>query len=205
VETLTAGSATWSVSGQKLTGTTASATVTAGAQQVVIGDGAASSKNDITSPGTAGTYTINVVTRNAAGKTLDSGYCLVQIGAGKAASVTVKTLISATITDYDDTGINFGALDPGTSNQPEITQTADYGAITITIGSEVNTSIYASTKAAGDWSNGSGGTIAVGQGTFNSTNTTPGSGMTTSYQHVGAAVSHGASVQVYHWLNVPSN
>ncbi|MBL7119351.1 MAG: hypothetical protein ISS53_01555 [Dehalococcoidia bacterium] len=61
-ETLTAGSATWAVSEQVLTGTVATAAVTAGAQSIVIGDGAAAGLNDITSPSAASTYTVSIST-----------------------------------------------------------------------------------------------------------------------------------------------
>jgi hypothetical protein len=206
VEALTGGAtATWSVSGQTLTGTIATNAVTASAQQVVIGDGAAGGKNDITNPSNAGTYSINVVTRNASGVQLDSGYCLVQIGMSMTASVTVKTYISATITDYGDAGINFGNMDPGVTNSPELAQTGSNGAVNVTMGSENNVSVYVSTEAAGDWSDGNGHTFSVSQGTFNSVNTPPGTNMSTSYQQVGGAVSAGASVQVYHWLSIPNN
>jgi hypothetical protein len=196
--TLTSGSATWSSSGQTVTGTITTA-VTAGAQQIVIG-----STHLITNPSNAGTYSINVVTRNASGVQLDSGYCLVQVGMSIPASVTVKTYISATITDYGDGGINFGNMDPGVTNSPELAQTGSNGAVNVTMGSENNVSVYVSTNAAGAWSDGTD-TFAVSQGTFNSTNSAPGTNMSTSYQHVGGAVSAGASVQVYHWLSIPNN
>ncbi len=61
-ETLTAGAATWAISGQDLVGTIITSTVTAGAQTVVIGDGAAAGLNDIPNPSVAGTYTISIVT-----------------------------------------------------------------------------------------------------------------------------------------------
>jgi hypothetical protein len=206
VESLTGGAtATWSVSGQTLTGTiTGSTSVGSGTQTVTIGDGAAGGMNDITNPGTAGTYTVNVVTRDNDGVQLDSGYCLVQIGMSMTASVTVKTYISATITDYGDGGINFGNMDPGVTNSPELAQTGSNGAVNVTMGSENNVSVYVSTKAAGAWSDGTDN-FAVSQGTFSSTNSPPGTAMSTSYQHVGGAVSHGASVQVYHWLSIPDN
>jgi hypothetical protein len=195
--TLTSGSATWSGSGQTVTGTITTA-VNAGAQQIVIG-----STHLITNP-SAGTYTINVVTRDASGVQLDSGYCLVQVGMSMTASVTVKTYISATITDYGDPGINFGNMDPGVTNSPELAQTGSNGALNVTMGSENNVSVYVSTKAADNWSDGTDN-FGVGQGTFNNTDGAPGSAMSTSYQNVGGAVSHGASVQVYHWLSIPDN
>lgn len=205
-ETLTAGNATWAVSGQKLTGTIAGAAVTAGAQSVVIGDGTGGGLHDITSPSTAGTYTINLVTRNASNAKLDSGYCLVQIGAGKAASVTVKTYISATITDNGDTGINFGDLNPGDTDKPEAAQGGATGAIHITVGTEVNATVKVSTEAAGDWS-GPSALLTVDKGTVNSSdNTGTDTAMSTSYQQVGSDIGAGTggTVKVYHWISVPN-
>ncbi len=73
-EALTAGDATWAVSGQDLVGTVATAAATVGAQSVVIGDGAAAGLNDITSHSTANAYTISIAT--SAG---DSGNASVDI------------------------------------------------------------------------------------------------------------------------------
>ena len=187
--------ATWADTGQVLIGTIASTTVTAGVQSVVIG-----STNKVTNHSTASTYTIQVVTKDDTGAVLDTGYCLIDIGAGRSASVTVKTLISATITDNGNSGINFGAADPGTSDVEEEAQNG-VGAVTVVIGSEVNvTNTYVKTKCD-DWS---GGGLLATHGKFADTGT-PGSGMTTSYQTVGAALAAGGTRQVYHWLTIPAN
>jgi hypothetical protein len=185
---------TWAVAGQVVTGTL-SASCSAGAQNVVIGG-----TNKITNPGTDGTYTITVTTKTSANVTIDSGYCLVQIGNVIGASVTVKTYISATINDRGDSGINFGAIDPGATEQPELAQGASYGAVTITVGTEVNALVKVGTYSD-DWT----GALSVGDVTLGTTNTYSSTAMTGSYQQVGADIAAGAggTREAYHWMNVP--
>jgi hypothetical protein len=128
----------------------------------------------------------------------------VQIGTAKAASVTVKTYISATITDNGDPGLDFGALDPGVNNQPEAAQGGATGAIHVTVGSEVNATVKVATKAAGDWT-GPSALLTVDKGAFNSADTPPGTAMSTSYQQVGSDITPGGgTVKVFHWISVPN-
>ena len=158
-------------------------------------------------PGTASTYTVQVVTNDSTGPVIDSGYCLVDIGAGRTASVTVKTLISATITDEGNAGINFGAVDPGASDVPEEGHDgATNGAVTVTIGSEVNVTTYVYTKAD-NWTGA--GTLNASDGTFNDANDTgTDAAMSTSYQQLdagGGGLAADGVMKVYHWLSIPNN
>ena len=75
----------------------------------------------------------------------------------QTASVTVNTYISATVTDAGSAGINFGSLDPGTSDNAEADQGAGAGAINLTVGSETNVVVKIGTKGSGDFSDGGTG------------------------------------------------
>jgi hypothetical protein len=202
----------WVRSGQKLTGTIgAGDTVSAGAQSVTVG-----TSDEVTNPSNAGTYLVYIITRSSSGSILDIGYGFVNIGGATTAKVTIKTYISATITDNGDAGINFGALDPNTTDSPEVDQVesgSPQGAITVVVGSEVNTTTYVYTSCT-DWSDGGTETIDAatncefdyGNGSGAAPSGTP-AAMTeySTYTQVGSGIAAGGgSKEVYHYLTVPS-
>ena len=123
----------------------------------------------------------------------------------KTATVTVNEYINATLTDNGTSGINFGSLDSGTSNNPADGQPAT-GAVTMTIGAETNVAVKTGVKGV-DFSDGASHTIAIGQASWNTTNT-PGTAtaMTTSYAQVGSDSTPGVQQiqQIYHWLSIPN-
>jgi len=115
---------------------TEAATIAAGSVVVIT---ITTSTYPITNPSTASTYTIQIVTADSTGPMIDTGYCLVHIGSGRDASITIKTLISATLTDYGSTGINFGAADPSATDVPDDGHNGvTNGAIRVVIESETN-------------------------------------------------------------------
>jgi hypothetical protein len=60
-------------------------------------------------------------------------------------AVSVQQYISFTVTDYNNDGIKFGMLNPGTENQPADGQPAQ-GSVTLTIGHETNVDVTISVK-----------------------------------------------------------
>lgn len=122
----------------------------------------------------------------------------------KPASVTVNEYISFTITDPGDTGLNFGSLDPGSSDNPEVAQNGG-GAVTLIIGAETNVNCNIQTRGSGDFTDGSH-TIALSNAKWDTDNDATGATvMTTTYTTIDtSAAGAGKSVDAWHWLSIPS-
>jgi hypothetical protein len=122
------------------------------------------------------------------------------------ASVTVNTYISATITDAGAAGINFGALNPGTTNNPEAAQNG-LGAINITVAAETNVVCKIGIKGDDPFSDGGSNSFALSNAQWKTSNTPPGTSMTTSYAQIGTDTTPGTarSQEVWHWINIPAN
>lgn len=198
-ETLTAGTATFTVSGQKLIGTTASAIATAGAQSIVL-----NGTNKINNPAAAGTYAVSIVTKNAVNAVLDSGYCLVTIGGGTAASVTVKTYISMTISDTNSDGVQFGAVDPNSNNNPDVAQSttdSTVPSVTLTAGSENNATITVEGKLNAAWS-GTWATADTSYGLdfYDDSETS----YTTDYATLKSGVAASGTAKLWHFIDIPA-
>jgi hypothetical protein len=126
--------------------------------------------------------------------------------ATQPASVTVNTYISATITDRGAGGINFGALNPGTTDNPELAQDG-LGAINITVAAETNVVCKIGLKGSGDFSGG-GHSFALGNAKWNTDNTTAGAtDMTIPYAQIGTDTTPATarSQEVWHWISIPAN
>lgn len=124
----------------------------------------------------------------------------------ETASVTVNEVISFTVTDNGSDGINFGSVNAGAGQAGEAAQSASNGAVTLIVGAETNTDLSVEVAGSGDFADGSGGTIALGQALWN-TEYMPDDTrmMSTTYQQVGQSTAGNAStIQVWHWLGVPS-
>ncbi len=120
------------------------------------------------------------------------------------ASVTVNEFISFTIADNGLSGINFGTVDPGTTDSPEVAQTGVLGALTLEIGVETNVAGVIETKGSGDFS-GPGTAIPIGNAKWHDSDFAgSGTAMTTSYATVAVFNPGGASVDVWHWLTIDS-
>jgi hypothetical protein len=116
-------------------------------------------------------------------------------------------IISFTVVDNGDPGIDFGAAMFGSMDVPELAQSAESGAVTLSIGPETNVPCSlliraeSSLAGSGDASMGTGAiewdTVATGTGA------TP---LTETFAEVGTAPAEtSTSVDVWLWLNIPAD
>ncbi|MBN1863091.1 MAG: hypothetical protein JW790_05555, partial [Dehalococcoidales bacterium] len=112
-------------------------------------------------------------------------------------------IISFTITDYGDNGVNFGSLDPGDPGRP-----ADWdeslGAVTITIGSETNVDV--DVQIMGTDFSGSAGTFPIASVKYADESDPAGAASLpdsyfTWYSVAAPATDH--VTQVYYWITIP--
>jgi len=123
----------------------------------------------------------------------------------KAATVTVSEYISFTVTDYGDAGINFGTLDPGTSDNPEAAQNGA-GAVQLKVGAETNVNCNINTKGSGDFDDGGGHSFALGNAKWDIDSAVAGAtAMTTTYALITTSTAGSEKTQeVWHWLTIPA-
>lgn len=124
-----------------------------------------------------------------------------------AASVTVNEVISATITDNDPSGVQFGDLAKGTSDNPEAAQGASQGAVTIVVAPETSVNCNIQVKAS-DFSDGSN-TLAITNAKYGTTNVVGSAtafAAADTYYTIGSHTVGGSSttVEAYHWLSIPT-
>jgi len=121
------------------------------------------------------------------------------------ASVTVNEYISFTVTDNGATGIVFGSLDQATSDNPEAAQNGA-GAVTLSVATETNVDCVIETKGSADFSDGATHTIPLSNAKWDTDNAVAGATtMTTSYATIDTSTAGVLkSVEVYHWLSIPS-
>ena len=114
-------------------------------------------------------------------------------------------IISFTVTDYGAEGINFGSVNPGTSDNPEAAQSTGQGAVTLTVGAETNVDCNIQIKGSGDFSDGATHTIALSNAHWDTDNTVTGyTAQTTTYATIGTSTAGTAYNQdVWHWLTIP--
>lgn len=117
------------------------------------------------------------------------------------ASVEVNEYLSITVTDNGAAGINFGSLNPGENDTPEIAQNGT-GAVTITNDSISNVDVNFYVKG-NDFTGA--GTLAASNVTYNDSNSQ--TGELTLANAYGSAlqsgVSPGNSAGAWFWLDVP--
>jgi len=133
-----------------------------------------------------------------------------------AASVTVNTFISITLTDAGNGGFAFGSLDPGTENEKEADQTDGAASVdpAATVTNDAISNVNADVKLKGtDFTSGDTLPItnvaydddgAVDEGT--DTGPLNQSSLTTSYP--GSAfvtLTPGSNVDIWFWLDVPTS
>ena len=120
-----------------------------------------------------------------------------------SASVTVNEVISVTISDAGSNGVQFGSLDPGTSDSPDIDQSTDNSdtpAVTVAINVGTNVAVDVSLKGT-DFD----ATVPITGGSWaEETYDAAKSYMTTSYQVVAGNLAPGQSVELWHFLTVPA-
>jgi hypothetical protein len=139
------------------------------------------------------TYYFRALAKNSSGTSYGSEFTF----------TTEAEFISFTITDYNDDGILFDALDPGETGQAD--NGGIIGAVTIIIEDETNIDVDIYVKG-NDFTGDPAGTIPVGCVTYDSDDDPAGAfTLTDSYGEpwysVGAYTRHVR--QVYYWLNIP--
>jgi len=120
------------------------------------------------------------------------------------ASVTVSEYISFTVTDNGAAGLQFGSLDPGTTDVPEAAQNGT-GAVTLTVAAETNVNCDIEVKAT-DFTGA--GTIAITNAKYGITSTlaaaTAFAAANTYYTLDTSTALAAKTVNVWHWLSIPS-
>jgi len=120
------------------------------------------------------------------------------------ASVAVNEYISCTITDNGAGGLDFGSLDPGTTDEPEADQDGE-GAVTVVVAAETNVDCDINVKAT-DFTGA--GTIAITNAKYGTTNVLASAtafAAADTYYTLDTSTAGGAkTVEVYHWLSIPS-
>jgi len=121
---------------------------------------------------------------------------------GKGATVTVNEYISFTVTDPGDSGLNWGDLDPGETDQPEVAQISS-GAVTLTVAAETNVGCDIEVKGT-DFTGA--GTIDISNAKWDTDSDVSGAtAMTTDYVTITTSTALALTEQdVWHWLSIPS-
>ncbi len=115
-------------------------------------------------------------------------------------------VISFSVIDHTDAGINFGDLVRGSTNNPEIAQNSSQGALTLVVAAETNVDCNIQIKGSGDFSDGTGYIIPLDNASWSDSNL-PGSAsnMTAGYVTVStSAAGLEKSVDIWHWVSIPS-
>jgi len=117
----------------------------------------------------------------------------------ETATVTVNSDISVTIIDGGSPNIVFGALDAGTTNNPDTTANATVSSIQLSIS---GTSVVDLQVSGTNFGTG----FAVSNAKFNTTYSTTGTtAMSTSPVQIANEVSPGSDVDVWFWIDVPAS
>jgi len=117
----------------------------------------------------------------------------------KVASVSVNSDISVTIIDGGAANIVFGALDAGSSNNPDTTASALVPSITLSV---IGTSVVDLQVSGTDFGTG----FAVSNAKFNTTFSTTGTtAMNTSAVQIANEVNPGTDVDLWFWIDVPAS
>lgn len=115
----------------------------------------------------------------------------------------ITEIISFTVTDYGDNGIQFGSLDPGETDRPA-DWAGEQGAVTITIGQETNVDV--NVQVMGTDFSGSTGTIPIGSVKYDA-DSDPGGADTLTGSYVTwypvGAPGEDHVTQVYYWITIP--
>lgn len=114
-------------------------------------------------------------------------------------------IISFSVIDHGIAGINFGDLVKGSTNNPEIAQNSSQGAVTLVVAAETNVDCNIQIKASGNFSDGTGNIIPLGNASWSDSNQ-PGSAsnMTVDYATVSTSIAElEKSVDIWHWVSIP--
>jgi len=113
-------------------------------------------------------------------------------------------VISFTLVDHGNQGINFGYVVPGTVDAPERDQSADHGAVTLEFGTETSVDCVVQLRASGGLA-GDGADVPLSGVTWavedSAVDSTP---ITVEYVTIGQAPAGTETrIDVWHWLTVP--
>jgi len=125
---------------------------------------------------------------------------------GKGATVTVSEYISFSVSDPGDAGLDFSSLNPGDTDEPEVAQTTEQGAVTLTVEAETNVDCNIEVKAT-DFTY-STYTIAISNAKYGITSVL---GSATAFVEADtyytldtSSAGTAKTVNVWHWLTIPS-
>ncbi len=115
-------------------------------------------------------------------------------------------IISFSVIDHPDAGINFGDLVKGSTYNPERAQNSSQGAVTLVVAAETNVDCNIQIKASGDFSDGTGNFIPLCNASWGVSNQTgSASNMTVDYVTVAtSAAGLEESVDIWHWVGIPA-
>jgi hypothetical protein len=116
------------------------------------------------------------------------------------ASVTVTSYISITITDAGTAGIHFGTLAPGTNDNPDTD--ANDTTPSINVGVNAGSTVNVDLQLQGtDFGTG----FAVTNAKYSTDHAGAKTALSTSYADFATNIAPGSSVDLWHWLDVPSS
>lgn len=123
---------------------------------------------------------------------------------GKGATVTVNEWINFTVTDPGDSGLNWGDLNPGETDQPEVAQNSS-GAVTLKVAAETNVNCNIQVKGT-DFTGTPSGTITIDNAKWDTDSGVSGATtMSTTYATITTSTAGTLTEQdVWHWLTIPS-
>jgi hypothetical protein len=115
--------------------------------------------------------------------------------------ITVGTdiIISITITDAGPSGIHFGSLNPGTSNNPDMDANGTIPSIIITVDNGTNVNVDLQIRGT-DFETG----FTVGNAKYSTSYGGPKTAISTTYVIFASNVTPGGNASIWHWLDVPS-
>lgn len=130
------------------------------------------------------------------------------------ASASVNQFVSITLTDAGVAGVNFGSLDPGTSDTPDAAQTSVIPAIKVTNDVVSNVNIKVNAKGT-DFSDGGVNSFGAGQATYDDDNI-PSQGVETGKAETALAnaypgvdyytgIAPGSNAGFWFFLDIPSS
>jgi hypothetical protein len=117
-------------------------------------------------------------------------------------------VISFTVQDHGDPGLNFGLVLRGTDGNAELAQDAGHGAVTLHVGAETTIDCELQLRGQGDLSRPSGSASLALSGLAWSTTPSFAGATPASADYVAVGTSSAgveASVNVWHWLSVPAD
>jgi hypothetical protein len=115
-------------------------------------------------------------------------------------------IISFTVVDHGDAGINFGYVVPGMVDRPELGQTDEHGAVTLVVGPETSIDCVVQLRASGGLAGASAEMPLSGITWALDAAGAEAAAMPVEYSDVGLAPSGTETTyDVWHWLSVPSD